>query len=137
MDESGLYIEHNPVNIVSRKCEHVSFTVSCNSGNITIIECISAVGLHVVRYYCKGELHRSLKSFLQEDGPEQALWTWQGHTLTESSTANCNKTVHQDVLESTVGQRSTGVDTRPTCVPRCSLPSRKKTRRGQTIILAI
>ena len=85
MDEKGIRIEHKPQSVLSRKgSRSVLGKVSNCRDNVTIVASVNAAGKRMPPLLIvKGTTCRSLYAYDTEEGPADAVWTYQSNAWIE------------------------------------------------------
>ena len=103
MDELRFPLEHSELRVVCSKGANVLGRVLSNQDDVTVKACASASGeIMPPLIIVKGKTYKSLQSFVTDEGPVEAVWTWQQKTWTDDSLGsqwfkeiflkNCGKT---------------------------------------------
>ncbi|XP_069136714.1 jerky protein homolog-like [Argopecten irradians] len=87
MDETGCQLEHKPVSVIARKgARSVPGVVGNSRESATMLPCINAAGKALSpMIIVKGKTPKSLNGFDRENGPVNAVWTYQGKAWIEES----------------------------------------------------
>ena len=85
MDETGLCLEHTPQKVVaSSGARFVPGRVSSSRDNITVVACVNAAGGRMPPVcIVKGKTSKSLLSYGTDEGPDDAIWTYQSNAYME------------------------------------------------------
>ena len=85
MDETGLCLEHTPQKVVARSGTRFDpGRVSSSRDNITVVACVNAAGGRMPSVcIVKGKTSKSLLSYGTDEGPDDAIWTYQSNAYME------------------------------------------------------
>ena len=85
MDETGFGLEHTPQRVVARSgARFVPGIVSSNRENLTVVSCVNAAGQKMPPIcIVKGKTSKSLMAYGTDEGPPDAIWTYQANAYME------------------------------------------------------